>query len=124
MTPQKHQLEFHCQQCKHPISLPIFKFEPELAAQPWMISCSQCQKRYLFQDETLKRQLKKFAALCRQLQESEEILGQTAVGIDVGEHHVKVPYKLLLTRLNSLLELRIGEENFSFVFRVEPLKLA
>jgi hypothetical protein len=123
MISQKNQLEFHCQQCKHPISLPIFQLELESQVQPWTISCSHCQKKYLFQDETLKRQLKKFAALCQQLQDSEEILGQTAVGIDVGEHRVKVPYKLLLTRLNSLLELRIGEEDFSFVFRVEPLKL-
>jgi hypothetical protein len=66
------------------------------------------------------RQLRKFEALCSQIQESQEILGNASVGIDVGEHHVKVPYKLLLTRLNSTLELDMGEARVSIAFRIEP----
>ncbi len=116
---QKLKIEFNCQKCKHPVVFSIF----ELEEGEGLIPCGQCGKNYLFQDEQLKRQLKKFIALCRQLQESEEILSQTAVGVDIGEKHVKIPYKLLLTRFNSTLDLRIGNEAVSFTFRVEPLSL-
>ncbi|MFQ5729416.1 MAG: hypothetical protein ACE5GN_03550 [Waddliaceae bacterium] len=74
----------------------------------------------MLEDENLRRQLRKFEALCQQILDSEEILGNTSVGIDIGEHHVKVPYKLLLTRLNSSLELMIGDQPVSIVFRLEP----
>lgn len=113
-----HLLQFHCLKCKQPLAFSVF----ELEHQTPIISCSHCEKKYTLNDETLKRQLRKFAALCSQLVESEEILSQTAVGVDIGEHHVKIPYKLLLTRLNSILNLKIGEESVSIIFRMEPLK--
>jgi hypothetical protein len=113
-----HLLQFNCQKCKHPIRFSVFALE----ARDPIISCTQCQKKYALNDETLKRQLRKFEALCRQILESEEILGNTAVGIDVGEHHVKIPYKLLMTRLSSSLDLKMGDEQVSIAFRMEPLK--
>lgn len=113
-----HFLQFQCLQCKHPLKFSIF----DLDELHYLICCSQCQKKYAFNDETLKRQLHKFVALCEQLVKSEEILSQTAVGIDIGEHHVQIPYKLLLTRLNSTLKLKFGEEMISMTFRTEPLK--
>ena len=66
--------------------------------------------------------MKKFEALCKQICESEEILGNASIGVDCGEHHVKIPYKLLLTRLNSCLDLKIGDQSISITFRIEPLK--
>lgn len=110
-------LQFNCQGCRHPISFSIFELESHSSS----LCCSQCSKKYAF-DEVLMRQLKKFEALCRQIVDSEEILAHTAVGIDVGEHHVKIPYKLLLTRLNSNLELMIGDQPLSITFRLEPLR--
>lgn len=86
------------------------------------IQCMACQKKYVFNDETLIRQLKKFALLCRQIIDSEEILSYTTVGIDVGEKHVKVPYKLLLTRFTSSLDLILGDQPVNIRFRIEPLK--
>lgn len=115
---KRHQLQFSCLSCEQPISFSVF----ELDRPDSMIHCAECGKKYALQDETLKRQLRKFEALCRQLLDSEEILSHTAVGIDVGEHKVKVPYKLLLTRLNSTLDLMIGDQPISFAFRVEPLR--
>lgn len=115
---KKQQLQFNCQSCQNPVNFSVFELEDKHS----LIQCEKCHKKYAFQDETLKRQLKKFEALCRQIVESEEILSQTAVGIDIGEHHVKVPYKILLTRLNSTLDLMIGDEPVSITFRVEPVK--
>ncbi len=112
-----HVLEFHCQSCQHPVQFSVFSLDKDNHC----IGCQSCQKKYLFNDETLLRQLRKFEGLCRQLIESEEILSQTSVGVDLGSHHVKVPYKLLLTRLNSSLELIIGSEPTTITFRIEPL---
>lgn len=111
-------LQFNCQSCENPISFSVFELDREES----LIHCSHCQKKYAFWDENLKRQLKKFEALCKQIIESEEILSQTAVGIDVGDRHVKIPYKLLLTRLNSTLDLMIGNQPVSITFRIEPLQ--
>lgn len=114
---KKNTLQFNCQRCKEPISFSVF----DLDSHDGLISCSKCNRKYMFNDETLKRQLRKFEALCRQILDSEEILSHTSVGIDVGEHHIKVPYKLLLTRLTSTLDLTIGSEPISIAFRFEPL---
>jgi len=113
-----HILEFSCLSCQQPVNFSVFDLESHNSP----VTCEHCQKKYAFTDETLKRQLRKFVALCRQIIESEEILGNTAVGIDVGEHHVTIPYKLLLTRLNSSLELMIGNKPTTIIFRIEPTK--
>lgn len=112
-----HKLQFHCQSCKHPVSFSIF----ELDMQGSQLACSSCNKKYVLDDPILKRQLKKFEALCRQIHESEEILGNASIGVDVGEKHVKIPYKLLLTRLNSSMDLTIGGQPLSISFRIEPI---
>jgi hypothetical protein len=110
-----HNLEFSCQGCNQSVSFGLF----DLDKQP-LVECPSCHKRYSF-DDTLRRQLRKFEALCRQIQESEEILSNTAVGITIGEHNVKVPYKLLLTRLSSALELKMDGQALSINFRFEPV---
>ncbi len=113
----RYCLEFDCQQCQKPVRFQSKDLEKEHA----LITCTECQKKYLFEEPTLKRQLIKFEALCRQIHESEEILGDTAVGVDVGDKQVKIPYKLLLTRLTTHLELKIGNSKQHISFRVEPL---
>lgn len=112
-----HLLQFECIECKDPVRFSVF----ELDKQNDLVICSKCQKKYAFNDEQLKRQLRKFSLLCQQLVESEEILSNTSVGIDVGNHSVKIPYKLLLTRLNSILELNLDGKHISIEFRLEPL---
>lgn len=113
-----HILEFACQECQSPIQFSIF----ELENREGEIPCNKCETIYDFSDPTLKRQLKKFEALCRQIQQSEEILSNTSIGIFVGEQEVKVPFKLLLTRLNSTLDLIVGDKPLSIIFRIEPSK--
>lgn len=116
MLQRGHTLEFECQECKNPVHFSVFEIDHRTD-----ILCSKCTKRYRFDDEALVRQLKKFEALCHQIHESEEILGTTAVGIDVGHKQVKIPFKLLLTRLSSCLTLSIGGKPFTIAFRFEPL---
>lgn len=111
-----HQLEFKCQGCEHLMTFSVF----DLDNHPKLV-CPSCGKAYLFDDYVLKRQLRKFEALCQQLVDSEEILGAASVGIDIGDRHVRVPYKILLTRLSSVLELKIGDQPLAISFRIEPI---
>lgn len=113
-----HLLQFNCQSCQHPIQFSVLDLDKPNS----LLCCTHCNKKYRFEEETLKRQLKKFASLCQQIHESEEILGNTSVGVDVGDRQIKIPYKLLLTRLNSTLDLIVGDQPLSILFRIEPIK--
>ena len=110
-----HSLEFSCQNCKQPVTFSLFSLEQHMP-----LSCPKCQKQYAFDDETLLRQLRKFEALCHQIHESEEILSDTAVGVHIGGEEVKIPFKLLLTRLSTSLDLMIGDQPLAIAFRIEP----
>lgn len=114
-----HLLQFDCQNCRQPVHFSLFEMEEK--NDPTLI-CQHCQKKYVLNDKTLRRQLAKFQALCWQIAESEEILGDTCVGVQVGDKEVKIPYKLLLTRLTSHLNLKVGSEKISIVFRMEPIR--
>lgn len=113
-----HSLQFDCISCSDPVRFSLFQRREQTAAA----QCSTCGKEYVLDDPDLMRQLSKFEALCRQIAESEEILGNTSVGIDVGPHHVKIPFKLLLTRFNSSIDLTIGNTPVAIQFRFEPQK--
>jgi hypothetical protein len=106
-------LEFACTHCGQPV-----KFSP-LASTSSDISCPSCQTPYEFGKKIIG-QLKQFQALCQQIHESKEILGMAEIGIDVGEHQVKIPFKLLLTRFNNQLNLTIGDRPLTLLFRMEP----
>lgn len=113
-----HVLEFSCQSCQKPIIFSLF----ELEKKEGHVKCPECKIIYDFEDETLLRQLRKFEALCRQIQASEEILSNTSIGLFVGDKEVKIPFKLLLTRLNSTLDLILDDKPLSIRFRIEPTK--
>lgn len=113
-----HKLQIHCQGCTAPILFSVLDRENFDSIVP----CPKCGKKYAFEDESLLRHLRQFESLCRQIHASEEILGGTSIAIDVGSHHVKVPFNILLTRLSSVIDLEVGGKKFSVAFRVEPLK--
>lgn len=112
-----HVLHFDCLGCDTPIHFSIL----ELDKLEDHLSCTNCKRTYSFEDTTLKRQLQKFEKLCRTIADSEEILSNTSVGISLEGKEVKVPYKILLTRLSSLLDLVIEGKRVSIEFRLEPL---
>lgn len=111
-----HTLEFECQECQEAVRFSILEIEKKP-----QIGCTKCGKQYRFEDPTLLRQLRKFEALCRQIRESEEILSTSSVGIDVGSQKVQIPFKLLLTRLSSYLDLNMNGKSLKIGFRFEPL---
>lgn len=116
LDKMQSQLEFKCQECQNSVYFSVLENQ-NLSKT---IECSKCDKKYVLGAHILE-QLKKFEALCRQIQESKSIFGQSAIAIDVGPHQVKIPFQLLLTRLSSVLELSIGGEKTTIAFRVDTL---
>lgn len=118
-TIQQGTFQLDCIACKSPVVFSIL----DLENNAHLVSCSTCKKKYAFGEDPLKRQLQKFAALCQQIQDSQEILGDANVAVDVGSQTVQVPFKLLLTRLKSVLNLKVGTTNLCITFRVQPTSL-
>lgn len=110
-------IEFHCVngQCRQVISFPLLSVEKETK-----VRCAACGREYVF-DGALCGKFRKFARLVEAVRDAEEILGETRVGLDIQGHSVQVPYRILLTRMNTFLTLDIGGAKFNFRLRVEPL---
>lgn len=85
------------------------------------VSCPECSNEYFFNQDLICK-LKKFFDLISAVRDASEILGSTNVSIDVEGREVKIPYRLLLTRLNTVLTLHIGDKKIDFRYRVEPLR--
>ena len=111
-------LEFICtvDSCRKVIPFSPLKMEKNLE-----IKCPHCGKEYTF-EKKLVAQFRKFENLIMAVQEAKDIIGNTNVGVNVDGNQILIPYKLLLTRMNTLLTLDVGGNKISFKFRVEPLK--
>lgn len=113
-----NKLEFNCLECEEPVTFSLLS--PKSCGE--ILSCINCRKQYVFEDKTILQHLQQFEALCQQIHDSKDILGNTSVAVSVGNHEVKIPYKILLTRLSSIMELKIGDTKLDIKFRVEPIK--
>ncbi|MBI1882977.1 MAG: hypothetical protein HYS08_02090 [Chlamydiae bacterium] len=111
-------IEFKCvqEECDGLVQFSILNVNQHISVQ-----CPSCHKDYTF-NKDFSDKIKKFVDLILAVRASEDILGNTYVAIDVDNHSVRVPYRLLLTRLNTLLTLQIGTQEIIFKFRVEPLQ--
>ena len=112
-----NNLEFKCisDGCDEFLSLSL----KDMESNP-TVSCSGCGKSYNFNEEFLHK-MTKFEKLVMAVRDAEDILGSTNVAITIKGHQIKVPYRLLLTRLNTLITLNLGGKEISFRFRIEPL---
>jgi hypothetical protein len=110
-------IEFRCvnEQCREVPSFPLLSVEHETR-----VRCPGCGREYVF-DGSLREKFGKFARLVDAVRGAEDILGETNVGLDIQGHSVQVPYRILLTRMNTFLTLDIGGTKFNFRLRVEPL---
>lgn len=117
MARQDSTIEFRCvnENCKE-----ILSFCMLAVGDGTTVRCAGCGKEYVF-NGALRDKFRKFARLVAAVREAEDILGQTNVGLDIMGHSVQVPYRILLTRMNTFLTLDIGGTKFNFRLRVEPL---
>lgn len=113
----KAELDFRCLEagCKG-----IVKFNlKDLEEKGFQALCPECHRPYEF-DPSLREKFQKLANLITALREAEPILGSSNVAVTVPGGEVKVPYVLLLTRLNTLITLELGNEKVDFHIIVEP----
>lgn len=84
------------------------------------VHCPHCQCAYHFHDELVDK-FQRFSALLKAVQNAQDILGDINVGVQVEGHSVRIPFRLLLTRLNTMVTLEMGGEKVDFHVRVHPL---
>ena len=117
MNNNNCQIEFKCinPNCDSIIPFSINDIEVNDA-----ITCSSCKKSYVFHHEFVDK-IRRFSKLIEAVQNAKDILGNTNVAIATKENEIKIPYRLLLTRMNTLITLKMDDGEISFKFRVEPL---
>ncbi len=116
----KPDMEFECVSCSRPVSFSITDMKGQQERGLIELLCGGCGKKFVF-DAKLSDQLQRFHALILAVQNAKDIIGNIHVGIEVGDRSVKIPYRLLLTRMNPTVRLDIGGQETHFKFRVEPL---
>lgn len=115
-----HTLTLTCSECSHQIDVSL----ADLNVLPLIIHCSRCHKQYGFHDNALIGQVRQFISLCKEIKASEKLLASASVAVNIGNNEVKIPFKLLLTRLRSTFDLAIGNKKMTFSYRTEPTKIA
>ena len=91
----------------------------DVSQDNFQVICPECHKAYEFGHE-LREKLDKLSDLIIAVRKAEDILGECNVAVTLPGQTVKIPYALLLTRLNTMISLNVGGKDTDFHFRVEP----
>ena len=113
----KAQLDFPCLSgdCEGVVGFDLVSVaDPEFQAV-----CPVCHRAYAL-DDALRGKLTRMMKLIAAIRECEDILGDSVVSVNVAGGDVRVPYALLLTRLNTLISLEVAGEKIDFHLWVEP----
>ena len=111
------QIDFHCfaDGCSG-----VVKFNlADICGRDFQAVCPQCHRAYAL-DRGLRDKLRRMLELINALRGSEDILGDSVVSVNVAGGEVRIPYALLLTRLNTLITLELGGKKVDFHLWVEP----
>ena len=81
--------------------------------------CKKCHRPYAF-DEALSSKLCRMLKLISVIRDSEDLLGDAMISVNVAQGSVKIPYAMMLTRLNTVITLDLGDCKRDFHLRVEP----
>jgi hypothetical protein len=111
-------IDFSCAEdgCGQPIQFNLL----DLRAGEGVVTCERCRQSYDFDDEFLDK-LNKLRVLILAVKDAEDILGDCSVGVATANGEIKLPYKLLLTRLNTQITFAGSGKTMDFHIRVEPL---
>ena len=113
----KAKLDFNCltDDCGGVVSFDMASVaDPEFQAV-----CPVCHRAYVL-DDVLRGKLLRMMKLIAAIRECEDILGDSVVSVNVAGGEVRVPYALLLTRLNTLITLEIAGRKIDFHLWIEP----
>jgi len=112
-----HHIEFECISCGNMIVFSILSMGDDSG-----LICSKCGKQYKFNKELLDK-IRRFEKLLIAVHDVKDMLEYANIAIAIKDEEVKVPYRLLLTRLNTLLRLSVNGKALTFRFRVDPISL-
>ena len=113
----KAQIDFHC---FSPECDGVVKFNlADIAGRDFQAVCPKCHRSYAL-DSGLKDKLGRMLELIIAIRKAEDILGDSNVSVNVAGGEVKIPYAILLTRLNTLITLEVGGRKVDFHLWVEP----
>jgi hypothetical protein len=99
----------------------IIKFNVmDLEGSKGRITCPECRREYHFSRAFLDK-LQRLRTLIMAVRGAEDMLGDINVAVTTPMGEVKVPYRLLLTRLNTIISLDVDGRRIDFNFRIEPL---
>lgn len=113
----KAQIDFGClaDDCNE-----IIKFDlVDVTAKNFVAVCGKCHNSYSI-DGDLRDKLLRMHNLISAIRQAEDILGDANVSVNVAGGDVKIPYALLLTRLNTLITLNLDGKQVDFHLWVEP----
>ncbi|MCQ2379527.1 MAG: hypothetical protein MJ025_01195 [Victivallaceae bacterium] len=91
----------------------------DIASDDFQMVCPKCHKAYCL-SEDLHSKLSKMLDLMVAIRNAEGILGDCFVSVNTKMEEIRIPYSLLLTRLNTIISLDLGERKVNFHLRVEP----
>ena len=113
----KAQVDFHCldDECQNVISFNL----AEVIQKDFQAVCKKCHKTYSF-DAQVQDKLTRMLQLVAAVRNAEDILGDSNVSVNVAGGSVKIPYALLLTRLNTLVTLEMGGKKVDFHLWIAP----
>ena len=113
----KAQIDFHCLEdnCTE-----VIKFNlADVASRDFQAVCPKCHRAYQL-DSALRDKLTRMLDLVQSIRKAEDILGDAMVSVNVAGGDVRIPYVLLLTRLNTLITLDFGDRKVDFHLWIEP----
>jgi len=113
----KAQIDFPCvaQGCDGMIHFNLL----DVRKRDFQVVCPKCHAPYEF-DKNLRDKLSRMCDLIIAIRKAEDILGNCNVSVNVAGGEVKIPYALLLTRLNTIITLQLGDKDVDFHLWVEP----
>ena len=119
MSEFKANIDFCCldEECAEVVSFDLMS----LKKNEGLVSCEHCHRQYEFSDGEFIGKLEKLKTLLVAVKGAEDILGDVKVGVATLNGEVQVPYRMLLTRLNTAISIDIGGNKVDFSLRIEPL---
>jgi hypothetical protein len=117
-APLRAIVDFACldAECQAPVSFNLL----DAQAGGGRLQCPLCRREYLLAPEFLDK-LQRLRRLILTVQDTADLLGDVNVAITTPMGEVKIPYWLMLTRLNTVVTLELNGRKVEFHFRIEPL---
>ncbi|MDD4816651.1 MAG: hypothetical protein PHI85_01615 [Victivallaceae bacterium] len=106
--------------CLNPECGAAVKFNlTEVGSPVFQAVCPKCMATYEL-DSELRGKLARLLNLVTAIRNAEDILGDVNVAVTTKDGELRIPYSLLLTRLNSIITLDFGGRKVDFHLWIEP----